>query len=632
MSAFKKRERKPNQTYRLDLTDEEEYAYYVGRMGGEKRLEENFPLLYREIQKARNEPHGRGHEGKVRRMNESKGYGGEERGDVQFTCFEFDFVKSEDANPSKTAKEGSSDYYIQANVNGSYLDAMKDVGDAARNADTFTVYLKGEVVDTSPGGQQFIEIEVFRKKVNATFTEVRSELQYPGRLFLNREIKLHMTATVVKDVPSNNQNAQNVASATEQSVLNAYEYEYKQMINETGKPYAKIEVDDPVSQTADSETINVLYGREASFIAPKNPDYEYKENNKGSGALHTILPIKGRVTLKKGTADDCAEFAGLTKPAGAKDITRSSLSYADADWILYQRRTDKYDLYNKMLENFSVTQDANGGHEDVLHFDLYNPDFKDDPPDERRYDWGDDVTSEVTELDQRSRTCRLIGQFTYDVRRTIEGVDVGANPYTISILSISKEELDGLETKREYYKSVEDSNQLYVPLIYIWWGCHARDANILLEDGTTKRADEVAPGDKLPCHGGKTLVVSNVYTGFEKDLYHVKVESGGEVRVSSGHPLLGEDGTGIVVEGLRPGDGVVLADQSLATVTAVEKQPYHDDVYNFVFEGEDEGNYLVANGFFSGDFYAQNKLPQEEATLTPESEALIEEMSRLVKK
>ena len=42
-------------------------------------------------------------------------------------------------------------------------------------------------------------------------------------------------------------------------------------------------------------------------------------------------------------------------------------------------------------------------------------------------------------------------------------------------------------------------------------------------------------------------------------------------------------------------------------VTSVECVPYNGKVYNFSFENETDANYIIADGFYSGDIYAQNE-------------------------
>ena len=52
-----------------------------------------------------------------------------------------------------------------------------------------------------------------------------------------------------------------------------------------------------------------------------------------------------------------------------------------------------------------------------------------------------------------------------------------------------------------------------------------------------------------------------------------------------------------------------------------------DNQYNFIFENESTPNYIEANGYWSGDFYAQNQEREKEPILIGEElEALIREL------
>lgn len=161
-------------------------------------------------------------------------------------------------------------------------------------------------------------------------------------------------------------------------------------------------------------------------------------------------------------------------------------------------------------------------------------------------------------------------------------------------------------------------------------GCHARDTQIKLADGSLKRADKIDIGDSLITYGDKVLKVNNIYYGDEEELVAVKFEDGKQIQVSKGHPLLKEDGTGVDVQQLLKGDRILAETGNAVTVSEVSPVPYQDVVYNFTFEGEEEGNYVIANGLYSGDFYAQNLQGSRKPVPTPEQEALGNELDRLM--
>ncbi len=60
----------------------------------------------------------------------------------------------------------------------------------------------------------------------------------------------------------------------------------------------------------------------------------------------------------------------------------------------------------------------------------------------------------------------------------------------------------------------------------------------------------------------------------------------------------------------------------------MKKERYEDEVYNFSFEGEEGENYVIAEGLYSGDLYAQNKRAGKKKQMTEEQKVLFAEMKR----
>lgn len=115
-------------------------------------------------------------------------------------------------------------------------------------------------------------------------------------------------------------------------------------------------------------------------------------------------------------------------------------------------------------------------------------------------------------------------------------------------------------------------------------------------------------GDKLISYGNKIVTVDNVYTAHEKELICVQTDRGNRIRVSQGHPLLREDGTGIDAAQFQRGDRILSASGACTTVAFVSRERYENTVYNFSFSGQTEAYYIIAEELYSGDFYAQNLL------------------------
>jgi hypothetical protein len=151
-----------------------------------------------------------------------------------------------------------------------------------------------------------------------------------------------------------------------------------------------------------------------------------------------------------------------------------------------------------------------------------------------------------------------------------------------------------------------------------------------MADGSTKRADRIWTGDRLICYGGQVLTVSEVITGEEVNLCQINTENGLSIKVTFDHVLLQKDKTGIAAKHLSPGKVVMLRDDTLATITSVETIPYNDTVYSFMLKGE-EGHYLIADGFCSGDFYIQNMLRSRDIESMREKLAYMEKMEKALK-
>jgi hypothetical protein len=167
----------------------------------------------------------------------------------------------------------------------------------------------------------------------------------------------------------------------------------------------------------------------------------------------------------------------------------------------------------------------------------------------------------------------------------------------------------------------KESERRYISLCTNLGKCYAGETQITTVDGSAMYAKNIRIGMKLLCYGGKELTVDNIYQGEEKELFLLKT-SKAQIKVSAGHPMLLECGTGITAQKLRIGNTLLFAGQTPAEITSIETVEYNDTVYNFSFAGEEEGNYLIANGFYSGDFYAQHILRGTPPPLTPEQEQL----------
>ncbi|MNJ38242.1 Hom-end-associated Hint [compost metagenome] len=140
--------------------------------------------------------------------------------------------------------------------------------------------------------------------------------------------------------------------------------------------------------------------------------------------------------------------------------------------------------------------------------------------------------------------------------------------------------------------------------IFIQWGCVARDTEILMADGTLKRADQIQIGELVRSAEGGSVQVKKVLTGHEAELYKIST-SERSVRMTPDHIVCTE-------EGLLPAIDVQVGMRlrtisGLEEVIAVEWSDYEDKVYNFEFEQE---TILIGNGLLLGDSMLQNRVKE----------------------
>ena len=81
---------------------------------------------------------------------------------------------------------------------------------------------------------------------------------------------------------------------------------------------------------------------------------------------------------------------------------------------------------------------------------------------------------------------------------------------------------------------------------------------------------------------------------------------------------------------------MLMAPGGILKIESVKTEAYNDKVYNFEFEEEKISNYIMANGFWSGDIAAQNEpdfreIPAESKALHNEIKALVAEINQKFK-
>lgn len=378
-----------------------------------------------------------------------------------------------------------------------------------------------------------------------------------------------------------------------------------------------------------SGTIKFLYGRtpENNMQLLNDADYWDKNgpyyNSKKDGKLRTIIPISGDIVLRdvskgKVTGAKIGSYI-LANGVSVKTSELHYTLYGDTFTLAKHRSDIPLDkLGEKLQQNSALTYDAGTK---TAHFDLKLPVERGLSP----YDWYSEISGVF--LDQSIHKCYLAGRFVLEVEHE-KFAGSNRDTYEINIYGS-----DTLPNEQPQYYVRDNGTTVYIPPIEIYWGCFAKDTLIRTADGSSKRADQIKSGDQIPALGGRTLTVTEILTGEDPEIIRIVTKDGKRIRVSGGHAMLVVDeatpsGRRAAASQLQAGDKLMTPD-GVSVISEVLTEPYNDMVYNFVFGGEENHNYIEADGFWSGDFYAQNaKKEKKPAQLTEEAMALRDELRR----
>jgi hypothetical protein len=126
-----------------------------------------------------------------------------------------------------------------------------------------------------------------------------------------------------------------------------------------------------------------------------------------------------------------------------------------------------------------------------------------------------------------------------------------------------------------------------------------------------KRADEIRVGEQIEVYSGEILTVDNIFTGNNEMIFCIVTENDRITKVSGDHAMKlysseNPDGEKISAKKLNRGD-ILMTPNGNVTVKHCDEVPYNNTVYNFTFAERETPQYVEADGFWSGDFNAQNK-------------------------
>lgn len=592
--------------YDFDFTKEGDCAYFLEEFGGKEKLKEEYPEFYSAFASARR--------GDLLRSADS---GADENQDCSGSLGTLCLVKDDGKGAggvkngreiSDTFRQGDQEEYGRLWVDFScdFIDVTRQVCDEQPAQPWKGVTIQAKIRDRETG-EEVVNSSFVVPETNSYTGTIKSSYARLSELN-NREYTVRIQVTGKR------------AGDDETGRIRSKIFQKTESIGTVELCTIKnIIVDDPSPKNdahVKSKTIMMLYGRTDQQQIYKLADYsggDFYNNtfDSMSNVVHLLMPIKGTVML-----NTRVKPVGL-KPQEGNWITRPKASYDyKQQEFLYRRDIGNAEtLYNRLKDNFVVKGVPENGAEIDFDFELAEKGRS-------VYDWHDDVRGIQN---GEAKNIMLKGAFTYLMVNQL-GAEVEE---TIRI--ISAEEKDLPEMHAEYYKydSEKHRNTIYIPPIQIYWGCHAKTVQILMADGTKKEAGKISVGDKVAGRQGRILTIAHVLSGYEEEIYRINTRENGDILVSGGHPMLC-GGETVRVLRLAKGDKLDCADGTLAEIAEVRKELYKDLVYNYTFEEAPEGEYLIANGFYSGDLYLQNKKDSRKKTeLNGKELAFIKEMQRL---
>lgn len=157
------------------------------------------------------------------------------------------------------------------------------------------------------------------------------------------------------------------------------------------------------------------------------------------------------------------------------------------------------------------------------------------------------------------------------------------------------------------YPELKGSNSYQkISKIRLYWGCIAEDTQILMADGSEKRADSIAIGDKILDRDGNTDTISKVIDGTSQTMYCLKLESGKELLATDDHPVYTDQGFMAVID----------LNTDSRVLTPGGKGEYEDVIYCYPLEYKgkiysfelENGNTLCTNGMVTGSYTEQGKI------------------------
>lgn len=573
--------------YEFNFAYEDDCAYLFEEYGGEERMKSCFPEIYRSFLKARG-----------------------------------DAVKRVRAN-----KPPESDVFMGYMKTGAvrYLDTLKGNDDDDDPAVVLTSEVIGMFIDNTttiesgkkamPWQSVMVQSKI-REQFSPDYMIYSSEVvNYDNSYSVTLESNPELMSTFMNKRFQNIVDMEGIDPAGK--LRKGIIQERKDMGDISNPTIFCISITDPAPKNKahiKDNQIVMLYGRMSEQTIFNEADYkddDYLNNTFDlyHNKVRLLMPLSGIVSFNENV-----EPLGLHKPSGMETLTRPEATYDyNQQKFKYRNNIEDKDLYDQLKVCFNCDKYKENQKTNVTF------DIKVTAEHYSDLDWLVDVQGVAN---GEPKTIIINGKFSLESKNQMGMKMVD------QIKFVSVTEADLKKFKAKYY-TYDKGNIIYIPPITIYWGCYGRDVQIRLADQMEKPASEIKIGDRLLGRDNEILTVNNVYRGYDTTIFEIATKSGNTIRVSGGHPMMCH-GNMVRASRLKPGDGLNLANGALDPVEQVSVVPYEDTVYNFTFDGKEQGAYLIANGLYSGDMFMQNMTesqPTEERKFTPEEKQLMAEMA-----
>lgn len=147
-----------------------------------------------------------------------------------------------------------------------------------------------------------------------------------------------------------------------------------------------------------------------------------------------------------------------------------------------------------------------------------------------------------------------------------------------------------------------------------------------MDNGKNLPIEQIKAGDKVMTKDGSVRTVTEVITGSEEKLVHIKTANVNRIRVSRDHPMLTTEGM-VKAKNLTAGT-ILITEDGAESIESLYLVNYYDTAYNLKLDHE---GILIANNFYAGDFTEQNHVMKRRAApATNRLEGIQEEVADLV--